>query len=126
MFGRLSDCSFSLNRAKVVPMTLALRTTVYLSLEREYLPWQAALDNLDYLCLMFDRTEVYGPMKVPSPACMRRQYSSIQDNQRARASLMYLCYTALIYCPSLRDFRDFPVPSFRGRVCEDPRDYIIV
>ncbi|XP_067090947.1 aminopeptidase N-like [Osmerus mordax] len=60
---QLVDDAFNLARAKLVPTTLALRTTRYLSLEREYLPWQSAVDNLDYLRLMFDRTEVYGPMK---------------------------------------------------------------
>ncbi|XP_062316833.1 aminopeptidase Ey-like [Osmerus eperlanus] len=60
---QLVDDAFNLARAKLVPTTLALRTTMYLSLEREYLPWQSAVDNLDYLRLMFDRTEVYGPMK---------------------------------------------------------------
>uniref|UniRef100_A0A8C9VPZ7 Aminopeptidase n=1 Tax=Scleropages formosus TaxID=113540 RepID=A0A8C9VPZ7_SCLFO len=44
--------------------TLALRTTKYLSKEREYMPWQTAINNLDYFFLMFDRTEVYGPMQT--------------------------------------------------------------
>lgn len=43
---------------------LALNTTRYLDQEREYLPWDTALDNLDYFRLMFDRSEVYGPMQV--------------------------------------------------------------
>lgn len=57
-------CSF---RAKHVGSDLALNTTRYLGLEREYLPWDTALDNLDYFRLMFDRSEVYGPMQVRAP-----------------------------------------------------------
>lgn len=51
-------------RAKMVSTTLALRTTSYLSLETEYMPWQSALDNLQYFFLMLDRTDVYPPMQV--------------------------------------------------------------
>lgn len=43
---------------------LALSTTKYLNNEREYMPWESALSNLDYFYLMFDRSEVYGPMQV--------------------------------------------------------------
>lgn len=30
------------------------------------MPWQSALDNLQYYYLMLDRTEVYQPMQVHS------------------------------------------------------------
>lgn len=55
---------FSLCRAKVVNTTLALRTTKYLFKERDYIPWESALRNLNYYILMFDRTEVYGALQV--------------------------------------------------------------
>jgi len=51
-------------RAGIIPTTLALRTTLFLIGETEYMPWESALDNLDYFYLMFDRTELYGPMQV--------------------------------------------------------------
>lgn len=51
-------------RAKMVSTTLALRTTSYLSMETEYMPWQSALDNLQYFFLMLDRTDVYPSMQV--------------------------------------------------------------
>lgn len=44
--------------------TLALRTTMFLSKEVEYMPWETANRNLNYFFLMFDRDEVYGPMQV--------------------------------------------------------------
>lgn len=53
-----------ISRAKLISTTLALRTTSYLSMETEYLPWQSALDSLQYYFLMLDRTEVFGPMQV--------------------------------------------------------------
>uniref|UniRef100_A0A8C7KII2 Aminopeptidase n=1 Tax=Oncorhynchus kisutch TaxID=8019 RepID=A0A8C7KII2_ONCKI len=57
-------CIFSLSRAKYINTTLALRTTKYLRSEREYMPWESALDNLDFFYLMFDRSEIYGIMQT--------------------------------------------------------------
>lgn len=51
-------------RAQLVPTTLALRTTTYLSEETEYLPWQSAINNLHYYHQVLDRTQVYQPMQV--------------------------------------------------------------
>ncbi|NXC09182.1 AMPN Aminopeptidase, partial [Orthonyx spaldingii] len=59
---QIIDDAFNLARAKYVNVTLALSTTRFLSNETEYLPWQAALTNLDYFQLMFDRSEVFGAM----------------------------------------------------------------
>ncbi|KPP64677.1 hypothetical protein Z043_116954 [Scleropages formosus] len=67
--GQLIDDAFNLARAKYINTTLALNTTKYLRNETEYIPWESALENLDYFILMFDRSEVYGPMK----AYMRKQ-----------------------------------------------------
>lgn len=60
---QLVDDAFNLARAQLVSTTLALRTTSYLSLETEYMPWQSTLNNLHYYYLMLDRTEVYQPMQ---------------------------------------------------------------
>lgn len=59
----ISD-AFNLARAKIVDTTLALRTTVFLDKEVEYMPWETARSNLNYFYLMFDRSEVYGPMQA--------------------------------------------------------------
>ncbi|XP_066503247.1 aminopeptidase Ey [Hoplias malabaricus] len=69
------DDAFNLARASIINITLALRTTKYLSLEREYIPWEVALRNLDSLFLMFDRSEVYGPMQ----AYLRKQVKPLFD-----------------------------------------------
>lgn len=45
-------------------ITLALRTTRFLEREHEYMPWQTARSNLRHLLLMFDRSEVFGPIQV--------------------------------------------------------------
>ncbi|XP_075413562.1 aminopeptidase N [Tenrec ecaudatus] len=55
--------AFNLASAQIVSVTLALDNTLFLDREREYMPWQAALSSLSYFKLMFDRSEVYGPMK---------------------------------------------------------------
>uniref|UniRef100_A0A8C1J9J6 Aminopeptidase n=1 Tax=Cyprinus carpio TaxID=7962 RepID=A0A8C1J9J6_CYPCA len=61
---QLIDDAFNLAKAGIIETTLALRTTLFLNSETEYMPWEAALDNLDYFYLMFDRTEVYGHMQA--------------------------------------------------------------
>lgn len=55
---------FSLCRAKMINTTLALRTTKYLSKERDFIPWESALWNLEYFVLMLDRTEVYEALQA--------------------------------------------------------------
>ncbi|NWU38339.1 AMPN Aminopeptidase, partial [Hylia prasina] len=59
---QIIDDAFSLARAKYINVTLALDTTRFLSRETEYMPWQAALSNLQYFQQMFDRSEVFGAM----------------------------------------------------------------
>ncbi|NXC63444.1 AMPN Aminopeptidase, partial [Aleadryas rufinucha] len=59
---QIIDDAFNLARAKYVNVTLALSTTRFLSRETAYMPWQAALSNLQYFQLMFDRSEVFGAM----------------------------------------------------------------
>uniref|UniRef100_A0AAV2KYX2 Aminopeptidase n=1 Tax=Knipowitschia caucasica TaxID=637954 RepID=A0AAV2KYX2_KNICA len=61
--GQLIDDAFNLARANLVSVPLALNSTRFLSNEREYIPWRFAVENLKYFFLMFDRSEVYGPMR---------------------------------------------------------------
>uniref|UniRef100_A0A8C7K6N5 Aminopeptidase n=1 Tax=Oncorhynchus kisutch TaxID=8019 RepID=A0A8C7K6N5_ONCKI len=63
---QIVDDAFNLARAKVINTTLALRTTRYLSQERDYIPWESALRNLNYYILMFDRGQAYGVLQVGS------------------------------------------------------------
>ncbi|KAI1235300.1 hypothetical protein IHE44_0002943 [Lamprotornis superbus] len=59
---QIIDDAFNLARAKYINVTLALNTTLFLSRETEYMPWQAALTNLKYFQQMFDRSELFGDM----------------------------------------------------------------
>uniref|UniRef100_A0A6Q2ZIH0 Aminopeptidase n=1 Tax=Esox lucius TaxID=8010 RepID=A0A6Q2ZIH0_ESOLU len=61
---QLIDDAFNLARAKYIDTILALRTTKYLKTEKEYMPWESALNNLDFFYLMFDRSEVFGYMQA--------------------------------------------------------------
>ncbi|XP_015248339.1 PREDICTED: aminopeptidase N-like [Cyprinodon variegatus] len=61
--GQLIDDAFNLARAKLVNVTLPLEMTRFLRKEKAFLPWESAIRNLEYLVLMFDRSEVYGPMQ---------------------------------------------------------------
>ncbi|KAM9754213.1 aminopeptidase N-like isoform 2-T2 [Menidia menidia] len=60
---QLVDDAFNLARARIISTSMALSTTKYLHNEREFMPWESAIDNLDFFYLMFDRSEVYGPMQ---------------------------------------------------------------
>ncbi|XP_044213044.1 alanyl (membrane) aminopeptidase a [Thunnus albacares] len=62
--GQLIDDAFNLARAKLVNVTLALNSTRFLRNETAYLPWESAVRNLKYFILMFDRSEMYGPMQA--------------------------------------------------------------
>ncbi|KAM9270464.1 aminopeptidase N [Cariama cristata] len=59
---QIIDDAFNLARAEYIDVTLALNTTRFLGQETAYMPWQAALNNLHYFQLMFDRSEVFGVM----------------------------------------------------------------
>ncbi|XP_068881923.1 aminopeptidase N [Aphelocoma coerulescens] len=72
---QIIDDAFNLARAKYVNVTLALNTTRFLSQETAYMPWQAALSNLQYFQLMFDRSEVFGPMSK----YMKKQVTPLFD-----------------------------------------------
>nr|XP_055031932.1 aminopeptidase N [Misgurnus anguillicaudatus] len=61
---QLLDDAFNLARASIINITFALRTTKYLMHEQEYIPWEAAVRNLNYFFRLFDRSEVYGAMQA--------------------------------------------------------------
>ncbi|NXU33754.1 AMPN Aminopeptidase, partial [Drymodes brunneopygia] len=80
---QIIDDAFNLARAKYVNVTLALRTTQFLRNEMEYMPWQAALNNLQYFQLMFDRSAVFGPMSkyiVQQVTPLFRYYKELTAN----------------------------------------------
>ncbi|ROL43252.1 Aminopeptidase N [Anabarilius grahami] len=60
--GQLIDDAFNLARAHRLNVTIALSLTKYLVNDTEYIPWESALKNLEHFVLMFDRSEVYGPI----------------------------------------------------------------
>ncbi|XP_061679641.1 alanyl (membrane) aminopeptidase-like b [Syngnathoides biaculeatus] len=62
--GQLIDDAFNLARAKIVDVTLALNATMFLRNEKDYIPWESAVRNLEYFVVMFDRSEVYGPIQA--------------------------------------------------------------
>ncbi|KAI5101265.1 aminopeptidase N, partial [Silurus meridionalis] len=73
---QILDDAFTLARASIINITLALRTTKYLSMERAYIPWEAAFRSLSSLFAVFDRNEVYGPMQ----AYLRKQVKPLFDH----------------------------------------------
>ncbi|XP_049580065.1 alanyl (membrane) aminopeptidase-like b [Syngnathus scovelli] len=73
--GQLIDDAFHLARAKMVNVTLALKTTWFLRNEKADIPWESAVRNLEYFVHMFDRSEVYGPMQAYLRAQVKNLYS---------------------------------------------------
>ncbi|XP_047452435.1 aminopeptidase N-like isoform X2 [Mugil cephalus] len=77
--GQLVDDAFSLARAKLVSVTLALNATRFLRKETSFLPWESAVKNLEYFVLMFDRSEVYGPIQVYLQEQVRGLYNYFKN-----------------------------------------------
>ncbi|XP_072888855.1 aminopeptidase N-like isoform X2 [Hemitrygon akajei] len=75
---QIIDDSFNLARAEYRNTTSALETTRYLTKEREYIPWEAALNNLAYLRVMLDRSDVFGNMQK----YMLQQVTPLYDHFR--------------------------------------------
>uniref|UniRef100_A0AAX7T6M8 Aminopeptidase n=1 Tax=Astatotilapia calliptera TaxID=8154 RepID=A0AAX7T6M8_ASTCA len=95
---QILDDAFNLARAKIISTVQALNTTKYLSNERDYIPWKAALNNLDFFYLMFDRSEVYGPMQFLSillfSICLSCRYNQVN-------AISLACRTGLEECQNL-------------------------
>uniref|UniRef100_A0A671SEP6 Aminopeptidase n=1 Tax=Sinocyclocheilus anshuiensis TaxID=1608454 RepID=A0A671SEP6_9TELE len=94
--GQIIDDAFNL----IINITLALRTTKYLYEEKEYIPWESAIRNLEYFFLMFDRTEVYGPLQV----CLLHiisvnQFNSIQNSVKTSSLQIFLVWFSSVVIP---------------------------
>ncbi|CAH1780041.1 unnamed protein product [Owenia fusiformis] len=57
---QIVDDAFQMARAGQLSEMQALRTTIYLGSEQEYMPWYAAYVGLDYIDLMLRSTVTYG------------------------------------------------------------------
>uniref|UniRef100_A0A8P4G8W2 Aminopeptidase n=1 Tax=Dicentrarchus labrax TaxID=13489 RepID=A0A8P4G8W2_DICLA len=77
--GQLIDDAFNLARAKLVDVSLALNSTRFLHNETAYIPWESAVRNLEYIVLMFDRSEVYGPMQAYLQEQVKGLYSFFRN-----------------------------------------------
>lgn len=60
---QILDDALDLAKAGLLDYDLALNTTLYLSKEEEYVPWEAAMHSLSYLDLMLCRSTIYGKWK---------------------------------------------------------------
>ena len=61
---QLIDDAMNLARAEILDYTIALDVTKYLNHETDYVPWKAAVNNLQYIDSMLIRTPDYDKMKV--------------------------------------------------------------
>ncbi|XP_067128251.1 aminopeptidase N-like [Centruroides vittatus] len=60
---QILDDALDLAKAGILDYGLALNTTLYLSKEQEYVPWEAALNAFSYLDTMLSRTAMLGKWK---------------------------------------------------------------
>ncbi|XP_031733828.1 alanyl (membrane) aminopeptidase-like b [Anarrhichthys ocellatus] len=98
--GQLVDDAFNFARAKLVEVTLALNSTRFLRNEKEFIPWESTVRNLEYFVLMFDRSEVYGPMQAYLCEQVKGLYNFLRndtDNSQVpkNHSLQYSQITAI-------------------------------
>uniref|UniRef100_A0A8C1MYQ1 Aminopeptidase n=1 Tax=Cyprinus carpio TaxID=7962 RepID=A0A8C1MYQ1_CYPCA len=77
--GQLIDDAFNIARAHRLNVTIALNLTKYLVNDTEYIPWESALKNLDHLILMFDRSEVYGPITKYLRKLITQLYDTFEE-----------------------------------------------
>ena len=61
---QLLDDSLNIARVNIIPYSEALDLTLYLTKEREYVPFYSALTALNYIDSMFSSTGGYGDLKV--------------------------------------------------------------
>uniref|UniRef100_A0A3Q3EZX3 ERAP1-like C-terminal domain-containing protein n=1 Tax=Labrus bergylta TaxID=56723 RepID=A0A3Q3EZX3_9LABR len=96
----------STNRAQIIDDRPVKTTTKFLDKEREYMPWETTRRNLNYFILMFDRSEVYGPMQVSvqissSSLIKPADNEGVQYNQVNAISMACSTGTLIIHSPSL-------------------------
>ncbi|XP_049573010.1 aminopeptidase N [Syngnathus scovelli] len=129
---QIIDDAFNLARAKMVNVTLALRTTKYLSKETEYIPWQSAMGNLYFYFLMFERTEVYGPLQAYTKKLVQPLFEyfaritnnwttvpeRITDQYNQRNAIAMACVVGM---PACRDL----IRSWFKRWMEDPEQNVV-
>lgn len=61
---QIIDDALDLARADLLDYQIALNTTRYLQREKEFVPWEAALNSFSFLDRMLRRSSVYGLWKV--------------------------------------------------------------
>ncbi|KAJ8960573.1 hypothetical protein NQ318_013862 [Aromia moschata] len=74
---QLLDDSLNLAFSGYISYDVALNATLYLVNEREYIPWNSGLDNLDYLYDMFVRTAHFDKYKTYILHLIRDYYAEL-------------------------------------------------
>uniref|UniRef100_A0AAY5L8X8 Aminopeptidase n=1 Tax=Esox lucius TaxID=8010 RepID=A0AAY5L8X8_ESOLU len=75
-------------------------TTKYLRNDTEYIPWESALRNLDYFILMFDRSEVYGPIQAYLRKQVREMQTSLEQYNHIN-SILVACSNEIQDCQKM-------------------------
>ncbi|KAL7638669.1 UNVERIFIED_CONTAM: hypothetical protein RMT77_011241 [Armadillidium vulgare] len=94
---QIIDDSFNLARSGKLDYKIPIQIGQYLSQERELVPWLTALNNFEYLRIMFERTSTYGYLKDYITSVATPLYNSLgfkdsledpHDIQLLRSSLL--------------------------------------
>ena len=60
----IKDVLYSLCRANQLNYEITLNLTRYLHKEKDYVPWRAFLDSIDFIKGMLSTSNAYGKLKV--------------------------------------------------------------
>lgn len=53
------------------------------------MPWESAINNLDFFYLMFDRSDVYGPLQVVQKAVKGSSWGLVSSPMPAPSCLLF-------------------------------------
>ncbi|XP_071539736.1 aminopeptidase N-like isoform X8 [Panulirus ornatus] len=104
---QIIDDALDLAQAGQLSYNTALNVNVYLRNETEYVPWESALSNLEYLEMMFTRSAGYGALKSYLLAILTPLYDSVgfEDNLNDPLLEQYKRVEALSWACNL-DYQD--------------------
>jgi aminopeptidase N len=74
---QLLDDAFVLAKVEKISYTIAFDLTLFLKYEREYVPWRAVLDELNYIDTMFYKESQYADWKIYMTSLVKPYYEFV-------------------------------------------------
>jgi len=115
--------AWSLSRAGQLSTNIALHTLDYLDQELDYVPWQAAWQQFDYLNMMIRRTELYGKFQAFMVSQLTTPYNNTECQEKIRHTWNHEREALLLNFRALSDYLhvyEKPKDSLRNG-CQNPK-----